>query len=354
MRKFSIVYLALVLVTGCPAPDTGSSSETPQDPSSPPNDPPTDPPVDPPIDPPTGPLRFEGMYLSDGVWDLSDAIAADSLGDVLAVLVIDRAVSVIGPPSFLEDELRDALTALAHDPIADFVDANTPDVLDPSTGALAELAEILSQVEVTSEIVLTADPNNPNHAIGTETIVALRLRLGTQSVAVPLQNALPAIGADGLESDISATVFDGTGLSFSPQEFALVTDPLANLGLSGLLSISDLEAFAANALDCDAIVASVAGGNGLSVEVLGQSFSISTSSLVDGCETVRAEALEQIFGLFRTEIGILTEGPATMHDNDFDLVVDRLTAEPGYIGTITALPDALESDFEIVFEAERQ
>jgi hypothetical protein len=131
------------------------------------------------------------------------------------------------------------------------------------------------------------------------------------------------------------------------------TDPLVSLGLSDLLSIDDIEQFAADALDCDAAIEALTGGDSLTLDLGFHDVTVSASTLVSGCEAVRAEALDQLFGMFQTELGIEIAGPATMIDDPADLTVDRIEAADGHAGVLVSLPEALQSDFDIEFVASR-
>ena len=156
ISRISAVLLAVTLAA-CAANDADVQppADEPDDTTEPEPKPEPEPPPEPEPEPLTGPLDFTGVYDLQSEWDLSGAIAADSLGDLVADLLIEQVVAGLGLPGFLQDDARDALSSIAHDPIADFIDANTSDVLDPSTGVLADLAEILGQVHVIGELELT-------------------------------------------------------------------------------------------------------------------------------------------------------------------------------------------------------
>lgn len=290
----------------------------------------------------TTPLQLDGNYQCEAQWDLSGAIAADSFGDVVATLLISQAVAASPVPGFAEDKVEDALAALVHDPISEFVDDNTPAVLAPDSGLLAELDAIFSRVVVTSTIDLARVAGSTTAVTGREQIVSIELSYQGRTATLPVDGELSA----DLDGDVS-----GDSLVFAPHALELASDPLASLGLSGLLSIDDLTDYAASALDCTDVIADVAPG-GLTVSAFGQSYTFSAALLVDACEEIRARALEQVIGLFSTELPIEREGPARLIDADADRRVERIEGD-GTIGTITSLPEQLQAPFAIEFSATR-
>lgn len=330
--------------------DPNPDDPTPDDPT--PDDPTPDDP-EPEPEPPTGPLDFTGTYDLESTWDLSGAIAADSLGDLVAALLIEQVVGSLGLPGFLEDDAIDALSSIAHDPIAEFIDANTPDVLDADTGVIAELADILREVHIVGELELSDPDGTLEAAEGVKRITAVRIELDGTSVDVPIEHLVSLAGGDSIEADVTAQVFDRETLVFDAHELVMRTDPLVSLGLSDLLSIDDIEQLAADALDCDAAIEALTGGDSLTLDLGLQDVTVSASTLVSGCEAVRAEALDRLFGMFQTELGIEIAGPSVMIDEPADLAVDRIESLDGHAGVLVSLPESARSAFEIGFVATR-
>jgi len=296
-------------------------------------------------EPSARPLQLDGTYRVVGHWDLTGAFIGESLGDTLARLLIAEAAGSLGIPSWWEDDAEDALLALAREPLANFIDANTPDVVGGSDGLMAQLSEIFSNVEVVSRLSLTTAADGTSVS-GSEEITSLRLHYDGQSVDVPVAQLASVAGAGTIVSDIVATR-DGDTVAVDDHSIVLRTDPLAAFGLNGLLSISDLTTYAEQAIDCDAVVAGLTGGNGLSISFAGQTVSVGEGTLVSACEAVRGEALEQVIGFFQTEIGVSTGGPMTLQDDNGDADVDRLFSADGYAGVITSLPSSLQAPFAI-------
>lgn len=298
------------------------------------------------------PLRVDGTYRVVARWDLTSAIAGDSLGDTLATLLIAEAAGALGLPSWWEDDAEAALSSLAHDPLADFIDANTPDVVGGSDGLLAKLGDILGNVEVVSQLSLGS--NADGTVSGSEQITAVRLHYAGQSVEVPVAELASAAGAGTIESSFVATREGRDRLSVEPHAIVLKSDPLAAFGLDGLLSITDIAAYAEQVIDCNAAVSALTGGNGLSISFAGQSISISNGTLVSACEAVRAEALELVLGFYQTELGVSTGGPLLLQDDTGDRNVDRLFAAAGYTGVIESLPESLQAPFAIELTGTRE
>ncbi len=296
------------------------------------------------------PLRIDGSYRVVSRWDLSSAIAGDSLGDTLATLMIAQAAGSLGLPSWWEDDAEDALSALAHDPLASFIDGNTPDIVGGSDGLLAQLDAIFSNVEVTSRITLTTSDDGTS-VTGSQQVLSVRLSYDGQSVDIPVAQLS---GSGTVVADVSASVVARDRLSVAEHSFVLRADPLAAIGLDGLLSISDISAYAAQAIDCNAIVASLTGGNGLTLSFAGQSVSVGEGTLVSACESVRGEALDLVLGFFDTELGVATGGPLLMHDDAGNGEVDRLFAAAGYTGVVESLPESVQAPFAIELTGNRE
>lgn len=301
------------------------------------------------------PLRSilaDGTYRVESDWDLRSAIAGDSLGDTLATLLITEAVSAIGVPSWWQDDAEAALRVLVHDPLASFVDNNTPDIVGGQNGLLAQLGDIVSDVQVVSHLVLTELADGTTVG-GREEIVAVRLSYDGRSVDVPVSVLAAASGAGTIESSFTAARTGRGSLAVPSHAVVLAADPLVALGLEGLLSINDVAAYAEQAIDCNVIVAAVTGGDGLSLSFAGQTISVGEGTLVSACEAVRGEALELVLGFAYTELGVSTGGSLVLADDSGNHQADRVVGDT-YTGVIESLPESLQAAFPIALLGERQ
>ena len=105
----------------------------------------------------TGPLAWAGVHDAEGVWDLSGPLAAQqTVGEVVAELLIQEIVTRAGVPDALEDQGRSAVRSLVGDEIRSAVDATTPEALRPGSDLRVKLAAVLATTQVTSVIALNA------------------------------------------------------------------------------------------------------------------------------------------------------------------------------------------------------
>ena len=80
------------------------------------------------------------------------------LGALAADLVVEQTVSLLGVPSILEDDARDALAALIHAPIKDTIDATASDQWLQSDPFMRSLISMSADIQIDSTIELQAGP----------------------------------------------------------------------------------------------------------------------------------------------------------------------------------------------------
>jgi hypothetical protein len=299
--------------------------------------------------------ELAGVYHSLSQWDLSSAITEHpGVGTVVADLIIEQVIGLAGVPSPLQETAREKVAAVVHEPIRDYVDSRVPRDLVPDSEFLTELSAIMANVEVESDIALDIDARDAMHIEGRETIIAMQLRRGERSLRVP---------ADALQlGDASLPIganFDGriTGaaLAIDSHEFALRIDVLLAFAATELLDELDAELLGqqvAAVLECAQIVEYVTGGgDSITFEVGGMTFTAGIEDLLDGCELVRVEITDYALGFINPELGVAVGGSATAIDADGDATVESLVSGADYSGLITAVPLPTPTRFNASFTA---
>lgn len=340
LERLRHLTLALPLFL-CACPDGGAEPDENPDAGSPQPEPETP--------------ELAGVYHSVSQWNLSSAITEHpGVGTVVADLIIEQVVGLAGVPSPLQETARDKVAAVVHEPIRDYVDSRVPSDLAPDSELLTELSAIMADVEVESDIALANDARDTAQVEGRETIIAMQLRRGERSVRVPadvlqLGDASLPIGAN-FDGRIT-----GAALAIDTHEFTLRVDVLLAYAATELLDKLDAELLGqqvAAVLECVQIVDYVTGGgDSITIEVGGMTFTAGLEDLLDGCELVRVEVSGYALGLINPALGVAVGGSASAIDADGDATVERLISRADYSGLITAVPLPTPTRFNASFTA---
>jgi hypothetical protein len=341
MLRLERLALALPLFL-CACPDDGSAPEESPDAGS-------------PDEPPPAP-EVAGVYHSLSLWNLSSAITEHpGVGTVVADLIVEQVVSLAGVPSPLEDAAREKVAAVVHEPIREYVDARVPSELVPESELLTELGAILGDVEVESDIELAAGATDTRLA-GRETLLALQLRRGDRSLRLPVDVLALGDASVPVAGDIDGSA-TGTALAIESHSFALRFDVLLAYAATELLDVLDAEMLGqqvAAALECAQIIERVTnGGDSITIEVGGMTFTAGIDDLLDGCELVRLEITDYALGFINPDLGVAVGGSARAIDADGDAIAERLVSGADYSGLITSVPLPTPTRFNASFTAER-
>lgn len=311
-----------------------------------------------PTPPPAQDPEVSGLYHSLAHWDLSSAITEHpGAGTVVADLIVEQVVGLAGVPGPLQDAARAQVAAAIHAPIRDYVDAQVPDDVLPDSALLTDLAAILAEVAVESNIELAMASRDPERITGTETVTAMRLQHGERSLHLPVDVLELGDASLPIGAFLDGTRDANTTITFETHELVLRVDVLLAYAATELLGALDAEALAeqvADALACDSIVDHITGGSdAFRFEIGGMSFSLGIDALLDGCDVVRDEVVDHAFGIIDPALGVAVGGAVRALDTDGDALVDRLVSDAGYSGSITAVPLPTPTRFNASFAADR-
>jgi hypothetical protein len=341
LERLRHLTLALPLFL-CACPAGGPQPEENPDAGSPP-----------PPEPPTPELA--GVYHSLSQWNLSSAITEHpGVGTVVADLMIEQVVDLAGVPSPLQETAREKVAAVVREPIRDYVDSRVPSDLVPGSELLTELGAIMADVDVESDIALAIDARDAAQLDGRETIIAMQLRRGERSVRVPADVLRLGDASLPIAADFGGRI-TGAALAIDSHEFAFRVDVLLAYAATELLDVLDAELLGqqvAAVLECAQIVDYVTGGgDSITIEVGGMTFTAGLEDLLGGCELVRVEITDYALGLINPALGVAVGGSASAIDADADGAVERLVSGADYSGLITAVPLPTPTRFNASFTA---
>lgn len=295
----------------------------------------------PPPPPDAAVASYGGDYGVSSVWDLSSPFSGDGLGGLVADLLIDKIIDIAPIPGWLEGQARDFVADHIRQIIVDAVNGAIPPDLYNDSAVMVELSAILSEVQVDGTLHLVADGEDSDQLTGTQRILAITVYYHGTPFALDIDELLAGSDVVEIAADLDGIV-DGTGaLSLADHDFEIRYGMLVALAAREALGIDAfaLADSAAAAIDCNAMVGTITGGDGsYEFSVGGYDFSISAASLVSACDDLRDELTQRALGLFSRDLGARVGGDLTQADNDGDGITDSLTSVSDYGGIITSFP----------------
>lgn len=299
-------------------------------------------------------LVVRGTYDGTEDWDLSSAIShEDGAGGIVGDILVDQTVGLIGVPSSLEDEAHDVVHDAIYDSIRDYVNGITPVDLHPDSQFIADLREIFGNMEVDTVLDITSDSGGD--LLGSKEATAIRLVRADQVLDVDFDELLMGTGLTKISALVNGS-FSGSSATLDPHELDIRLDTLVDMAANELLG-TDVETLlnqAVAAVDCDAVVGAFVSGDSYGVSVGGMSFSVSTETLIEACESMVLDLAAQVYGLFGIGTGVVVGGGIGLGDGNGDTIVDTVTSRSSYMGTITSSPLPIPPEFDVSFSAARR
>ena len=295
-----------------------------------------------------GSESWEGTYDTTQTVNVAGPLAdGRTVADAMVDLVVSEAVERSPLPA--KDTLKELLAGVVLAPAKAELERSLPPDWQAEGRATKALRSSLATVRFQSELTLEEGGVFSADVLGNETVTGIQfLDLPTQPT-LNLDNRLLTATWQGSD--------EGDHLKIEPHPLAIQYSELvifaANLVL-GPNAFTDLDGYVTKNLDCKILVLAMLGGKQtLDFELLGQTVSVDSNLLADGCNAARDKLSERASkALF--EVPIVVGGNLALGPENGDEQNRTLSSQAGYGGHVRVLPPAIAPKISARLDATRK
>ncbi len=254
---------------------------------------------------------WAGTYSAEATWDLTAPLGGGrTVGDVVADVLVEQIVALLGVPSLLEDQIYGAVSKVVRAPVKAVVDGQIPPELAPGGDVYALLSTVLATLRSESTVVLEKGLL-PGSMKGDETFSAFVFVHEGKTTRITVEE-LAGMGVTvsaewgGREDGASTLAVDAHDVEI---RFGELVRRVVTLLLDAAKQ-EQLKQQVLAAVGCEPIVKGIVGnGTGLTISVEDWSKSISTADLTKACGKGSDALAERVLGLFAVSAKVRVGGP---------------------------------------------
>lgn len=296
-----------------------------------------------------------GTYAVDSSWKLSGPLAnGRTVGDAASELFIDKLVSFVPAPSFVEDKLDSWLTSSIGSKIKTAVDTNVPKELAPGGKWTLLLGQALVAVSMESTLRLEGEAEGDME--GTETFTAVKYVIGGKPRRIAA-STLCGCTETGISAPWGGEEPEEGKLSVDQHTVSIRYGELVRLILADLVPAAELATLKTQmtqALGCKAIVAAIlGGGTGLKISVAGWDHTVSDKDLESLCSSAMALVEKKAMGQFELDTHVQVGG-TVLWTRVQESGSIKLQSGPGFGGIVNVVPDAVAPRVDVTFTGLRK
>lgn len=298
---------------------------------------------------------WAGAYDLSGTYELSAPLNADrGLGDLVADLLVEDAVDLLGVPAFLADDAKALLEDQIGQTIRTRINNSASDQWLRNDSFIADLIAVTADVQFFSQLTLETSELG---VAGLEELEYFRVEYQGISHDIDANTVAGGFQYVPVLADWIGTA-EGPVLNIEDHEFGVRYGEFVSTIVSEVIGTSALDAFEGRvtaAVDCQGIVDAITSNGELGISVSGYSYSISADPLRSACDAIVASAVGGVVGIFDIDSGIVVGGEVLAVDETCDGVADALeTANGTFSGHFDVVgPVALAPSIGVEFRGTR-